>query len=141
MGGASGPAGVPYRNIHYINKNKCIGGVSVRVSSLLGIFLRMFDLVFFHDLFALDHTASTVGTTVLPFFSGCATAWTAGEILNLGTGYFLLGFLLGTEADSTRDPLNKPDKVVNWCENDKYGHDRSNDPIDPVKRIRLSRSK
>ena len=66
MGGASGPAGVPYRNIHYINKNKCIGGVPIRVSSLLGIFLRMFDLVFFHNLFALDHTASTVGTTVLP---------------------------------------------------------------------------
>ena len=83
MGGASGPAGVPYRNIHYINKNKCIGGVSVRVSSLLGIFLRMFDLVFFHDLLALDHTASAVRAFFFSFFPRRAAVRTVFIIFDL----------------------------------------------------------
>ena len=61
------------RHINHIYTDKGIRRTSVTVSSLLCVLFGLFKLAFFHDLLALDHTASAVRAAFFVFFPGSTT--------------------------------------------------------------------
>ena len=97
--------------IDHIHVDIGIGSAAIPVSAGFAVFLRVFQVLFFDDLLALDHAATTVRTIVFAFLTGRAAAGTALIILDFGAGDLLLvlcgALALTSEAKSSSDPAYK----------------------------------
>ena len=71
------------RYIDHIDADIGISGISVAVSAVRRISLRLFDLAFLNDFFILDHASSAVRTAVFSFLSRSAAARTVIIIFDL----------------------------------------------------------
>ena len=60
-----------------------IGGIPIAERSAAGILFRLLDLVFLHDLFALDHAAAAVFALIFALFAHSAAVGAVGIILDL----------------------------------------------------------
>lgn len=78
----------------------------------------MFDLVFFHHFFALDHAAAAIWALVLALLPGGAAARTGLIIFYLGAGDLPAGLclLLGSKAGSSDDPADETQNNENRTE-------------------------
>ena len=81
--------------------------VSVSVSTLLGVLFGIFDLLLLYYFFALDHAPAAILTVVMAFLTGHAAAWAIVVVNDLGTDDLFLCLLVGSEAQASRDPLDK----------------------------------
>ena len=84
-----------------------VAGVSVPVGTLLGVLLRILEVLLFYDLFALDHAASAVLAAVLAFLAGHAAAGAVVIVLDLGADDLFLSALVGTKSQTSRDPVEE----------------------------------
>lgn len=80
------------RDIDHIHMNVCIGTVAVSISAVFAVLFGLIQILFFHNLFALDHTAAAVGTAVFALFTDGAAAGAVVIILDLGADDLLLRF-------------------------------------------------
>ena len=103
---AGGTAG---RDVEDIYKDIGIGGTAVVVSTVCGIFLRIFQVLFLHDFPAFDHAAAAVWAVILTFLAGGAAAGAVIKILDFGADDLLPGRRAGGTAktETLPDPLNK----------------------------------
>ena len=94
--------------IDHIHVDIGIGSAAIPVSAGFTVFFRVLQVLFFNDLFALDHTAAAIRTIVFALLTGCAAAGTALIILDFGAGDLLLvlcgALALTSEAKSSSDP-------------------------------------
>ena len=90
---------MPHRCIDHVYEDIGVRGIPVAVSAGLCVFLRLLQILLFHDLFALDHGVSAVRA--------------AGAVLivhDLGAGDLFLHFgriTVAPESQSTGDPADE----------------------------------
>ncbi len=68
-----------------------VGTGSVAEGTLVGVFLRILDLLFLDDFLALDEASSAVFTGLRILGSGSAAAGTLGIVFYQSSGNLLLG--------------------------------------------------
>ena len=97
--------------IDHIHVDIGIGSAAVPVGAGFTVFFRVLQVLFFDDLLALDHAATTVRTIVFALLTGRAAAGAALIVLDFGSGDLLLvlcgAFALTSETKSSSDPAYK----------------------------------
>ena len=99
---AGGAAG---RNAEHIYMDIGVGRTAIVVGAVCSIFFRIFQVLLFYDLPALDHTAAAVRAGIFAFLTDGAAAGTVFILLDFGTD----NLLSGRRAGGTADPQAFPD--------------------------------
>ena len=122
------------RRVDHIYKDISIGGASVSVSPLFHVILRLFQILFFDDLLALDHTAAAIGALVLAFYAPGAAAGAGLIVFDLGADDLLFGGILSgaSEAESLADPADEPDENDDGNHEEEDQHEQSAENSEPV---------
>ena len=89
----------------HIYKDIGIGGTAIVVSTVCSVFLRIFQVLFLHDLPAFDHAAAAVRAVILALLAGGAAAGAVIKILDFGAD----DLLPGRSAGGTAEPQAFPD--------------------------------
>ena len=106
--GAAGRTGMRSRTRRtgHIHKYKCIRRIAVAVCSVLCIFLRVFNLAFFHNFLFLYHAASAVGTAFFSFLTRGSAVRAVRIVFDHSAGDFF-AFPVGSEAGASGEPFDK----------------------------------
>ena len=123
-----------YGNTDHVHVDVGVGAASISIGSGFSVIVGLFQILFFDDLLALDHTAAAIGALVLAFYAPGAAAGAGFIVFNLGADDLLFGGILSgaSEAESLADPADEPDENDDGNHEEEDQHEQSAENSEPV---------
>ena len=121
-------------NTDHVHVNVGIGAAPISIGSGFSVIVGLFQILFFDDLLALDHTAAAIGALVLAFYAPGAAAGAGLIIFDLGADDLLFGGIFSGASDTEpfADPADEPDDRDDGKHKEEDQHEQAAENGEPV---------